>query len=449
MKKFKTINFNQIFIIFILIQPVLDVLTSLFIRNISSSLTVGIFVRLIFMAITVIYSLVSTNKKYKIKLLIYYILLAIYTIFYSIICYSNTGTTMILVEIKGLVKTLYLPIILSSLLTLYKSDKIKINTKYLIYALFGYSIVIVFAKYFNIGYHSYVFGDKSGTVGLFFAANEIGSILAILSPFLLISYKYYKNNNFYILTYILLTFSVLELGTKVPFLAFILLLVLNILVKLYKTLILKDKKYIKDLSISFINIIFIILIIGITPIGKNLDLNFIEKFANRNQNVIISPSSETIENKVDTGTKHEPEDLPSVDYISGRGDLFKTNYEEYSNSKIIEQLLGTSYLTYDDNEIKEKKLVEMDFFDIFINHGIIGFTLILLPLILLTLYIIYKYIRNIKYIFKNPEQLIYIYAYFIGLAISFISGHVLTAPAVSIYVIISLILNIQLIETKE
>lgn len=449
MKKLKATTFNQFFILFILIQPILDILTSLCIRNVNSSLTIGIFVRIVFMAVTVIYSLVATNKKYKIKLLIYYILLAIYIIFYSIICYLNTSTTMILTELKGLVKTLYLPITLVSLLSLYKSDKIKINIKYLICALFGYSIVIVFAKYFNIGYNSYVFGDKSGTVGLFFAANEIGSILAILSPFLLISYKDYKNNHFYLITYILLTFSVLELGTKVPFLAFIILLLLNILVKLYKTIILKETKHIKDLCTSLINIVFIMLIIGITPIGNNLNINFIEKIANKNENVIILSPNETIENKIDTSIKDELEEMPSIDYTSGRGDLFKTNYEEYSNSSIIEQLLGTSYLTYEDNEIQEKKLVEMDFFDIFINHGLIGFTLILLPLIVLTIYILYKNLRHIKYILRNPERLIYIYAYFIGLAISFISGHVLTAPAVSIFVIISLILNIQLVETKE
>ena len=91
----------------------------------------------------------------------------------------------------------------------------------------------------------------------------------------------------------------------------------------------------------------------------------------------------------------------------------------------------------------------MDFFDVFFNHGLIGFVLILGPLILLTIYLIINNLKHFKKILKQPERIIYLYAFFIGLAISFISGHTLVAPAVSIFVIISLILNIQLIETKE
>lgn len=438
----KKINFNKIFTTFILIQPILDILTSLFVRNISSNLTVGIFARIIFMTITVIYSLIASNKKYKTKLLVYYILLLIYSIFYSIICYSTTGTTMILVELKGLLKTLYLPVILIAIFVLYKSGKIQLNTQYLNYALFGYCIVIVLAKYFNIGYASYVFGDKSGTVGLFFAANEIGSILAILAPFLLML----NVNSNYILTYVLLVCSVLELGTKVPFLAFTLLLILNIILTIYNIIVLKKISYSKNILVTFISVIFITLIIGYTPIGENLNINFIEKFKNSNNIISQNIIEETLEEHSDKIS--DSEDLLDEDVISDRGSFFKTNFQEYMDSNLGEKLMGTSYLTYDNNEIEEKKLVEMDFFDIFINHGVIGFILILGPLLTLTIYIIYKNIRNFKSILKDPNRLMYFYSYFIGLAISFISGHVLTAPAVSIFVIISLVLCTQITEQK-
>lgn len=442
MEKLKTLNFNKLFIIYILIQPILDILTSLFVRNISSGLTIGVFVRTIFMVIIALYSLSVLNKKNRIKLFVCYALLAIYSIIYIIICYLNTGINMILIEIKGLVKALYLPVVLVGLFSLYKSKKIEINIKHLIYALFVYCLVIVLAKYFNIGYYSYLQGYKPGTVGLFLAANEIGAILAIISPYLFIKISNTKNNNFYMLTYILLTCSVLEIGTKVPFLAFMVLLIINFIINLYRLIILKEKSYIKNLGVFLISIVFIAFIIGITPIGENLNINFIS-----NKDEFNSSNTDNISG--DDNTDPSENEFIEGDITSGRTAYFETNIQEYINSEYKEELFGTSYLTVDNGDIQEKKLVEMDFFDIFFNHGLIGFVLILGYILSLTIYIIFNNLKQFKKILKQPERLLYLYAYFIGLAISFMSGHVLTSPAVSIFIIISLILNVQLIDSIE
>lgn len=437
MNKLKKINFNKFLILYILIQPILDVLTSVFVRNISASLTIGVFVRTIFMAIIVIYSLIVLNKKDKIKLFAYYMLLAIYSIIYMVICYFNNGTNMIIIQIKGLVKTLYLPVVLASMFALYKFEKIKINTKYLIYVLCSYCAVIVFAKYFDIGYSSYMYGTKLGTVGWFYAANEIGAILAILAPYLLIEKTNAKINIFYLITYVLLICSILELGTKVPFLAFIILIIINLIINVYRIFALKGKEYLKKLIISFASILFVILIIGVTPIGKNLNINFI-KFEKDNisQEVPEEPENNNI------GTFEG-------DVTSGRTGFFKDNFQAYINSGCSRLLFGTSYLKVDGGEVVEKKLVEMDFFDIFINHGIIGFILILGPMLIMTVSIIFKNLKQFTKLLKEPERLYYLYAYFIGLAVSFLSGHVLTSPAVSIYIIIALILNMQIINDEK
>ena len=42
---FNKINFQNIFIVYILLQPIIDIITSLCIRNISETLSLGIVIR--------------------------------------------------------------------------------------------------------------------------------------------------------------------------------------------------------------------------------------------------------------------------------------------------------------------------------------------------------------------------------------------------------------------
>ena len=61
---------------FIILQPVLDLLTSLSITLLKSNATVGILVRFLIMAVGGIYILIQAKEKENRKFLIYLILLA-------------------------------------------------------------------------------------------------------------------------------------------------------------------------------------------------------------------------------------------------------------------------------------------------------------------------------------------------------------------------------------
>ena len=65
---FNKINFQNIFIVYILLQPIIDIITSLCIRNISETLSLGIVIRVFFMLFVMIYSIIKVPKKDKIKL---------------------------------------------------------------------------------------------------------------------------------------------------------------------------------------------------------------------------------------------------------------------------------------------------------------------------------------------------------------------------------------------
>jgi len=57
------INFNSILILYIILQPIIDIITSLCVRNISETLTFGIFIRTFFLIYLTIYTFFKVDKK--------------------------------------------------------------------------------------------------------------------------------------------------------------------------------------------------------------------------------------------------------------------------------------------------------------------------------------------------------------------------------------------------
>lgn len=218
-KIFPKINFENIFILYIILQPIIDIITSLCVRNLSETLTLGIFVRTLFMLCIMIYTIIKVDKKSRWQILLYYFFIAIYCISFVINSYTKYGLSMIFTQIKGLVKTFYFPIILASLVLIYKNKPYSTKQKYLNITLAIYVLTIVVCKIFSVGYPTYPQNDKAGTIGLFFAGNETSAIVAMLSP---ICFGVFISQKFSVLNAILCAltvFTMLEIGTKVAFIS--------------------------------------------------------------------------------------------------------------------------------------------------------------------------------------------------------------------------------------
>ena len=144
------INFENILILYIILQPIIDIITSLCVRNISEKLTFGILIRAIFMVYIMIYTIFKVDKKSKVQILIYYSCIVIYCIGFIINSYTKYGLSMIISQVKGLVKAFYFPIILANLLILYKEKKYSTKQKYLNISLAIYVLTIVICKIFSV-----------------------------------------------------------------------------------------------------------------------------------------------------------------------------------------------------------------------------------------------------------------------------------------------------------
>ena len=175
----------SIFALFIILQPVLDLLTSLSITLLKSNATVGILVRFLIMAVGGIYILIQAKKENR-KFLIYLILLA-GVLGVGFINNKLVKDPIVLSEeVKFVAKALYIYIMLGSYILALKSLKKTVNISDKVRNSIVYSTLIINAIMVISISTSTDFGSyewmKVGSRGWFYAGNELGSILAIIFP---------------------------------------------------------------------------------------------------------------------------------------------------------------------------------------------------------------------------------------------------------------------------
>ena len=405
-------NLSKIISIFILIQPVLDLITGICLHVFSLNLTIGIIIRMLFL----LFIMYATTFIYKKKLsLIYYLIVA----FYSIIYLINIGTNSHLFgQVQGLLRVFYFPLLLVSFYDL--KDEIKISTATLFTTLTLYLIFIFIPMTLNLGFKSYEI-TKSGTLGYYNSANEISGIISILTPIVFMIFNS-KGKSILKVIYILLYLVViLTIGTKTPLLSLLITIGMTFIYIMIKSY--KDKKYKRILSsfiIIVIGIISLIILIPKTNFYKNIKvhLDFLKV--------------EDITDIIDNGNLIDH-------FIFSQRVTFLTDRKSiYDNATFQEKLFGIGYY-YNG---KKDKQVEMDYFDIYLNHGIIGFIIffsVYLYILVQTTKIKRK--LNFNLYMLNVSMLLILF-------LSLFTGHIITAPAVSLIVVV-IIMMLQNRRKKE
>ena len=405
-------NLSKIISIFILIQPVLDLITGICLHVFSLNLTIGIIIRMLFL----LFIMYATTFIYKKKLsLIYYLIVT----FYSIIYLINIGTNSHLFgQVQGLLRVFYFPLLLVSFYDL--RDEIKISTATLFTTLTLYLIFIFIPMTLNLGFKSYEI-TKSGTLGYYNSANEISGIISILTPIVFMIFNS-KGKSILKVIYILLYLVViLTIGTKTPLLSLLITIGMTFIYIMIKSY--KDKKYKRILSsfiIIVIGIISLIILIPKTNFYKNIKvhLDFLKV--------------EDVTDIIDNGNLIDH-------FIFSQRVTFLTDRKSiYDNATFQEKLFGIGYY-YNG---KKDKQVEMDYFDIYLNHGIIGFIIffsVYLYILVQTTKIKRK--LNFNLYMLNVSMLLILF-------LSLFTGHIITAPAVSLIVVV-IIMMLQNRRKKE
>ncbi|RWS41020.1 O-antigen ligase domain-containing protein [Bacillus mycoides] len=466
------VRFEHFLLFFIILQPVLDLLTSLSIVLLKSNATVGILVRFLIMAVGGIYILIQAKEKENRKFLIYLILLAVVL---GIGFINNTRVKNPIVlgeEVKFVAKALYIYIMLGSYILALKSLKKTVNISDKVRNSIVYSTLIINAIMVISISTSTDFGSyqwmKVGSRGWFYAGNELGSILAIIFP-IVVLYSIQKTKSvkhvLYWIPSLLMIYSLIQVGTKVgmgsigaTLAAAIGIIVLQLLF---------DRKNPNKKSLVLNGLIAVILLAGVvgtfkmTPLAQNMGIhnNYLSEQNVAQQGQKEKEIKEKIQKEEKQHKVEKPEEKAKVEaevkkeiekeqkkenqenlIFSGRQVYEERHKQFFKEAPTSQKLLGMGYagnFKYNEQKEPDPKLIEMDFHDWFYDFGIIGFVLLMIPFIYYGLRILLAFITRFKEIFNIKYGMITA-SLVLALGIAYIAGHILTAPGVGIYFVVLL-----------
>ncbi|HDX9587312.1 TPA: O-antigen ligase family protein [Bacillus pseudomycoides] len=441
-------KFEQFLLIFIILQPIIDLLTSFCILELKIDATVGVITRLFVMALGGIYILtqvrVKENRKYIIYLLGLGIVLGLGFLNNKMIKHPMLQME----DLKFIAKALYPFVMISCYILVFKSLKMKetMHTKmrnYIAYAALIINVTMVAAIATGTDYNSYDY-FKEGSRGWFFAGNELGSLLAIICP-VVVLYSIEKTTSlaksYFWIPSLLIIFSLFAIGTKVGAGAIVCTFAIAIFMCFIQAFLQRKERNKKPYLLN--GLIATVIFAGVagyfpfSPIYKNTGIShkvFKLQEEERQQKNHVK-QEETVKGTEKTKEEEKKAETQAI-IFSGR-ELFMQTYKDfYKQAPMSQKLLGMGY-GGNLKDASELKIIERDFHDWFYTFGIIGFIFLMIPFVYYGLRILIVLITRFREVFTVKYALL---ATGLGLAlgIAFTAGHVLTAPGVSIYFVVLL-----------
>lgn len=459
MDKLNSTLFYSFLLVFIVLQPILDILTNFSSQYISSSVTIGVAIRVLFMAFALLYIVFGNKSSYKKHAIIYLFSVFAIIIIGFIINIFMKPTFEFFMEAQWIAKTIYFPIMFCAFFLVFHDRENQKKTKLNLLAavtisLSVLSLSIIAAILTNTASDTYEW-TKLGYKGWFFSGNELSAIIAITFPLVYLyaisKTKTAKDVLFWIPAFGLAVIGAL-VGTKVGFFAvlasagiFVVILLIHWIVQLSKNG--AKNNYLLPFVFS---IGFLILFAGIAPLTPSY-FNLTEDFSQYSEPPPEDPS-DTREEVTGEGNgeaggeteleEEEEENLVQIDsrllvmLLSSRNLFFTQQYNQFLNADLPQKLFGMGYA---GNYTDTRKLIEMDLFDMFFSYGILGTLFLLMPLWIVLGLLLKSIFTNFKYVFLI-ENVALVTSIALGFGVAMIAGHVLFAPAVSIYLALSMVI---------
>ena len=432
-------HFTYFFLLFITLQPVLDLLTSLSIQMLHMDATLSIVVRFGVMLLAIIYLFIYQKNK---KPLIYICLLGVIMIAGLLNNLVVKHPISLGEEVKFMAKCMYPIVILFGYILVFKTLQGKQNSydtllRYFLYASLFMSIVMVISIATGTDYQSYTI-DKIGSKGWFYAANEISAILAITFP-VIVLYSIHKTTSitqaYYWLPTILALYSSMMIGTKVGYISSIVTLGVALFFSFIEYMMKRGRP-------QLINTILALSVLGgtalatpLTPIAKNMGIHLqtYNKQQEQQSNKQQQEQPPSTQQQEQQPNKQEERTLTTGEVnslIYSDRDIFLNTHQKYfQEAPLSQKLLGMGYA---GNYEQTPKVVERDFHDLFFWFGIIGFIMYILPFVYFGIRLMLRILTNFKSIITVKYMLLGT-AIALAIATAFTAGHVFTAPAVSIF----------------
>ncbi len=433
--------FPHFLLLFIVFQPILDLLTSFSIYVLHMSATVGIVVRFAFMLLALGYLLLHHKQPGAKKYILYLCLLGIVLAIGLVNNLMVKSPVSFGEEVKFILKSVYPIVLLFGYIIALKELKNneyvfhKIIT-YFLYATLILSISLIAAMVTGTDFQSYPH-SKIGSRGWFFAGNDLSSIFAIMFP-IVVLYSVHKTTSFskfyYWIPTVLAMYASIMVGTKVGYGAILVTLGVALLFSFIQYMIHRKQEgkgftHLVNTVIAAVVLGGLLALTPQTPIAKNMSIH-LQMYEYKKS---VQEEKERKEGKVIKEEEHKPGELSDSEVksliYSDRDKYLKVYKQYYKDAPLSQKLFGMGYA---GNYTTKIKLIEMDFYDLFFAFGIVGFLMYLLPILYFGIKIFIRIITNFKKLFSTKHMLL-ASTLVLSLGIAFMSGHVLTAPAVSIF----------------
>lgn len=418
---FKKIYNIKVLQIFLLLQPIIDIITSIMINEFNLNISLGMIVRFAFLFYALAYILKNKNKKVIIYLIIWFIY-----IFTNLIGnYFVKENFNIVTQGILLTKMVYFPLILLFFVLYFQKNKELDNKVFVnISLLVGLSLIISYVtKTAYCSYENYENCYTKGVVAWFNSANEYGLILIALLGFAITEFVKKASLKNEISLYLVIIFLCM-LGTKASYIGVMGVISLFIIYYLISCFFDREKfAYFRKVFILIITVFVIAISTSKLPIYTNLvgAYEFAYNEATSNNCEVYCKSEEEIS-----------EEIQNNIVFNGRNDFVTANKTIYKEASLFNKLFGITTQGNFYEGVPYNHINERDFHDLLMYYGVLGFIVEMLLPIYLLIKICKKALKNIKILFKD-EIIIYTLVISIMLFGSFIAGHLLFQPAVSIY----------------
>lgn len=456
------INIENILCFFIIICPVLDMLSFIFRNVFNTNISPSTILRPVIPIIVIIYLFFKEDKKFKLYTFLGFLIFGIYGVIHLYLFTKvKTGSSYsgVIHEAQYIVNYSFMILNLFLYIYIFKDKNTEKLKKSILYSSCIYVGSIIISIITHTSSHTYL-EEQMGYKGWFESGNSVGAIL-LLTMFIYINYIKDKKYRKIVVPLLVLLgiFLMFLIGTRVGLLGFILVVSLYIIVEVFYSLLHNKKvnKRIVGIGAGLIVVISIcIVIFGSTTLERRKHLKEIESdIADENlkDNSHITGDLLDIKNKID---KNELEDgYMSEAQKKSIMDLYNTanSMKISNNDQRMQQLIYNIALVKNQKSLGlilfgngyvanfRELILEMEIPAFLFNFGLIGFCLYFVPFLLIFIYGLWIGIKNIKK--ADDEYILYELASGFTFALSFFSGYTFfnSSSMIVIVVINTLLVN--------
>ena len=445
--------------LYVALQPLLDVLTSLATQA-EISLTAGTVVRTLFVGFAFLYTVFCGPFPGRKALLSYLGLLTGYLAVFGLWSLVRGGMSACIVNLSEALKTFYFPYTAAFLYAICRQKRWIVPDWAVAAAGLGYAGVILLACITGTSFYSYNAGY--GYSGWFYAANDVSIVIMLTAPlvFCRLFHKLAAPRRRSVWEWIgmaagsgALLFSAAFLGTKLVYLGTLLYLAAACLWFALRLLLTRRAVAGRCLAAALALCALLCALYPVSPLNHYVQDVYVPMSGEDQE---AYEKSLAIPGVVDKDRAKANARLEQAAKGTWLGDLIETqpvvkklnwllsrrlliiapSAEEYTRGGAWVTLFGLGYAQLSSYVRPVTHLIEMEGVALLLRHGLVGFLLYYVPFLAAAAALLLQFFRRLKTRVADFSYCTLLFSAMMACATSLIAGHVLVSPSVSLMVAI-------------